>query len=113
MNHATLSACGSLTAAKDVPFCGCWCGTVTITTRPKDELPSNRGSILNRTEKFISSQNIQTVFGVYADSSSICVGPVPRGSTAVPSFQMTIAIPLPPIYLNDVHSDNYTSRRVC
>jgi hypothetical protein len=80
---------------KDVPFCGSWCGTVTVATRQEDTRPCNRGSILNRTKKFISSQSIQTGSGAYADSYSICVGLVPRGTIAALSFQMTIAIPPP------------------
>lgn len=44
-------------------------GVVTIATRSRDACTSNRGSILDRTKKFISSQSIQIGFGAYADSN--------------------------------------------
>lgn len=84
---------------KYVPSCGGRGGTVTVPTRPQDARPSNRGSILNKTKKFISSQSIQTGSGVCADFYSICVGLDPQGSRAVPIFQMTTAVP-PPSYMS-------------
>ena len=69
LNHARLSACGSLTAAKGRLSCGGWGRTVTIATRSQDARTSNCGSVLNRTKKLISSQSIQIGFGAYADSN--------------------------------------------
>jgi hypothetical protein len=98
---------------KDGPSYGGWGWIVTIATRPRDARTNNRSSILNRTKKFISSQSNQTGSGAYAVSYSICVGLVHRGVEQWRIFKWLQQYLLPSISLNDVQSDNFTSRCVC